>query len=164
MGSNCVSPRYLQGVSAPQPCWLWVMGAVCGLRALPGCLLKWLSTLILQGCTGFPVPGSLFHNSVVTAVGRCGTGRENQREGPLEVKGGDGSYLGRTLACHGRGGGSRERASNIPFSLYCCVLSIEKYRHTQTHVQPLPIPFITVSSFLNECLGGEKSGGNRNGR
>lgn len=56
-------------------------------------------------------------------------------------------------------GGSRERASNIQFSLYCCVFSIEKYRHTQTHIQPLPVLFITVSSFLNECFGGEKGGG-----
>lgn len=147
---------------APQPCWLWVMRAVCGLRALPGLLPKWLSTLILQSYTGFPVPVSLFHNSVVTEVGRCGTGRENWREGTSRRKGGDGSYLGHTVLCHGSEG--RESASNIPFSLYCCVFSIEKYRHTQTHVQPLPILFITVSSFLNECLGGEKRGGGCNGR
>lgn len=52
-------------------------------------------------------------------------------------------------------GGSGERALNVPVSMCCRVFSIEKYRHT--HIQSLPILFITVSSFLNE-QGGEKRG------
>lgn len=122
VGSDCVSPHYLQGVAAPQPCWLWLMGALCGLRALTGLLPKWLSTLILQGCAGFPVPGSLFHNSVVTEVGRCGTGRENWREGPLRRKGGGGSYLGHTPPCHGSEG--REQAQSLKHSIFLVLLCV----------------------------------------
>lgn len=53
-------------------------------------------------------------------------------------------------------GGSRERASNIPFSLYCCVLlkNIDTHKHTYN-----PFPFSSSLSLLNECLGGEKRGG-----
>lgn len=83
------------------------------------------------------------------------------RQGGLEG-GTSGKERGRWImfgARHADEGRERGESSNIPFSLYCCVFSVEKYRHTQTHVQPFPILFITVSSFLNECLGGEKRGG-----
>lgn len=72
------------------------------------------------------------------------------RQGDLEGgtsrrKEGDGSYLGHTLPCHG--GEGREQGQSLKYSIFLVLLcAIEKYRHTQTHVQPLPILFITVSS------------------
>lgn len=56
VGSSCVSPRYLQGVAALQPHRLWVPGAVWGLRALPGLLPSWVSTLLLQEQGWVPSP------------------------------------------------------------------------------------------------------------
>lgn len=47
-GSGCVSPCYLQPAAAQQPCWFLVLGAVGGLRALPGLLPSWVNSLVQQ--------------------------------------------------------------------------------------------------------------------
>lgn len=83
------------------------------------------------------------------------------RQGGLEG-GTSGKERGRRImfgARHAGEGRERGESSNIQFSLYCCVFSVEKYRHTQTHVQPFPILFITVSSFLMSAWEGRKGGG-----
>lgn len=59
VGRGCVSPHYLQGVTAPQPHWLWVLGAVHGLRDPPGLLPSWVSTLVLQKWGWVPSPSLL---------------------------------------------------------------------------------------------------------